>query len=262
MHAQVRKHVGYVVFSALLGLTPASPAGAVDGVREINQACVTVGCFPGDAPGFPVRIDADGSYRLTSNLQVPDENTTAIDVLADNVNIDLNGFAILGVTVCTGNPVSCAPVGSGDGITSLGSGIIRNGTIRGMGRSGIVSANGGVVERIIAVSNRFAGIEGLNLIVRNSQARRNGNSGISVSAGSTVINCQLSGNSRGIVSTGTTMVWENLVFANDGFGLDLHPESVYGNNVMRSNNQPPNPANQVNGGTQLGPNHCHGAPCP
>jgi hypothetical protein len=37
-----------------------------------------------------------GSYRLTSNLVVPDANTDAIDVNADEVTIDLNGFSIIG----------------------------------------------------------------------------------------------------------------------------------------------------------------------
>lgn len=43
----------------------ASPAYAVDGVREINQACAAgPGCFSGDTPGFPVEIHFLGSYRL------------------------------------------------------------------------------------------------------------------------------------------------------------------------------------------------------
>lgn len=46
-----------------------------------------------DQPGFPVSILNPGSYRLTSNLEVPSENTTAIEVLVSDVTIDLNGFA-------------------------------------------------------------------------------------------------------------------------------------------------------------------------
>lgn len=50
-------------------VTFATPAFAVDGVLEINQTCaVQTGCFSGDTPGFPVTINATGSYRLTSNL--------------------------------------------------------------------------------------------------------------------------------------------------------------------------------------------------
>ena len=55
---------------------------AGEGVLEINQACaVNTGCFPGDTALFPVIIQgamAPGSYILTSNLVVPDPNTTAV----------------------------------------------------------------------------------------------------------------------------------------------------------------------------------------
>ena len=47
------------------------PVHAVDGVIEIHQACAQIGgfgCFTGDADGFPVEINASGSYVLTSNL--------------------------------------------------------------------------------------------------------------------------------------------------------------------------------------------------
>ena len=42
---------------AVLFLTLAGPALAVDGVLEINQTCVVQsGCFAGDTPGFPLTI--------------------------------------------------------------------------------------------------------------------------------------------------------------------------------------------------------------
>jgi hypothetical protein len=70
---------------ALLTIALASPALAVDGVLEINQACaVNTGCFSGDAAGLPVTITAAGSYRLTGNLTVPDENTDGIAVSAND----------------------------------------------------------------------------------------------------------------------------------------------------------------------------------
>jgi hypothetical protein len=61
------------------------------------------------------------SYRLSGNLSVPDENTTGIVIQSfspgevGNVTVDLNGFAIRGVTVCTGfgSDTVCAPKGTG-----------------------------------------------------------------------------------------------------------------------------------------------------
>src|SRR6266567_2659981 len=105
---------------ALAAFTPYA-AYAVDGVVLINQSSALAGnVTPGDAPGFPVTISVAGSYRLSGNLTVPDANTTAIEITADDVTIDLNGFSIIGPTVCSGGPpvTSCSPTGSGAGIFS------------------------------------------------------------------------------------------------------------------------------------------------
>src|SRR5262245_38474761 len=91
----------------------ATPALAVDGVIEINQVAVFAGGItPGDTPGFPATLSQPGSYRLTGNLDVTkmqngnpqpsSENITAILVTADDVQIDLNGFAIIGPVTCGG----------------------------------------------------------------------------------------------------------------------------------------------------------------
>ncbi|MDG2051443.1 MAG: hypothetical protein P8M78_14920 [Myxococcota bacterium] len=58
---------------ALLTLGLSSPALAVDGVLEINQACaVNTGCFSGDAAGLPVTITAAGSYRMLEAVSQSD----------------------------------------------------------------------------------------------------------------------------------------------------------------------------------------------
>src|SRR2546421_12802591 len=106
--------------SVLLLLAVSSPSAvlATDGVIEINQARALAGSVtPGDAAGFPVYISVSGSYRLTSNLTVPNENTDGIDIGASEVTIDLNGFSILGPTVCSGGPplTGCTPSGFGYG---------------------------------------------------------------------------------------------------------------------------------------------------
>src|SRR5436190_432567 len=87
---------------------------AVDGIILIDQnRALAGGVTPGDAPGFPVTISQRGSYRLASDLIVPNANTTAIVVNANNVTIDLNGFSIIGPTVCIvnlgGTVTSCSP---------------------------------------------------------------------------------------------------------------------------------------------------------
>src|SRR5437660_214759 len=103
-------------------------AFAVDGVVLINQSTVMA------AGGFPYIIAQPGSYRLSGNLVVPNTNTTAIQIDADNVTIDLNGFAITGPLPC----FVCFP-GSGNGIFGLNRNniTIKNGYIKGVGNNGV-----------------------------------------------------------------------------------------------------------------------------
>src|SRR5438132_11721141 len=98
---------------------------AVDGIVLIDQnRALAGGVTPGDAPGFPVTISLAGSYRLSGNLTVPNATTTAIQITADNVTIDLNGFSIIGPTVCVSGPgggavISCSPTGAGTGVLAI-----------------------------------------------------------------------------------------------------------------------------------------------
>lgn len=156
-----------------------APAYAVDGVVLINQAVALNGnVTSGDAPGFPVTISVSGSYRLSSNLTVPDADTTAIKVLADDVTIDLNGFSIVGPNVCSAG--SCSSPGKGNGVEALTTNVkVFNGNVRGMGFRGIqLTGTLGFVEKVHAIFNGATGILVVNGIVSLSSATSNGNDGI------------------------------------------------------------------------------------
>ena len=141
---------------------------AVDGVTLIDQKAALSGKVTiSDAAGFPVTISQSGSYRLASNLVVPDSTTTAIEVTADDVTLDLNGFSIVGPNVCLPNPTRCTFSGTGIGVMAVGPpGVVSpanvrvsNGTVRGMGGHGIrMMGNGTVVERVRSVTNGGPGI--------------------------------------------------------------------------------------------------------
>ncbi len=190
----------------LLATLFSTPAFAIDGVIEINQAkAIAGGVTATDSPQFPVTLDSSGSYRLTSNLDLtfldPEvaKNVTAIVVggASTVATIDLNGFAIIGPTFCG---ITCTPVGgSGQGITSQSSDqfiFLRNGFIRGMGGygTGLFGAHienvtfehnggaaflvqGGVVRNVVA-SRNFMGIEALNSFVTGTSSRNNLTGGI------------------------------------------------------------------------------------
>jgi hypothetical protein len=195
----------------LVALTLLPCAFAVDGVVLINQSTVLA------AGGFPYVISQPGSYKLSGNLTVPDANTTAIFINANNVSIDLNGFSILGPTVCTQSfPTTCSPTGIGLGVdggnssTRGASVTVFNGSVHGIGGNGIfLFSGGGHVENVHADQNGGKGIEVQTGIVRNSTATLNGSDGI-----------------YGFLIT----VSGNTVYLNGGNGIKVGcPSSVVGN---------------------------------
>lgn len=142
-------------------------ASATDGVTLITQAAgLAGGVTPGDAPGFPITISVHGSYRLASSLSVPHENVDAIEITAENVTLDLNGFAIGG----WGRP------GTGRGVFSKQLHVVvRNGIVAGMGDSGVVLLGSeSVVSNLIAHNNHKYGLRVGTGVVENNVASDNG----------------------------------------------------------------------------------------
>src|SRR5215470_16644409 len=154
--------------------------------------------FAGDVkllkqPGtFPIVISVSGSYRLKSNLIVPDASTSAIDLEANDVTIDLNGYTISGPVTCSGTPVtSCAPLGSGSGIVcgaTFGNNVrVTNGTVRGMGQNGIGIADAARIERVTATNNGNNGISGgSDATIIDCDALSNRNNGLIAGPSSTI----------------------------------------------------------------------------
>jgi hypothetical protein len=169
------------------------------GVTEINQTrALEGGVTPGDTPGFPVTISVSGSYQLTSNLEVADTATGAIDVVTDvqevhPVEIDMNGFSVLGPGVCSATysnnlltAVACNPApagGFGIRASSRKAVNVHDGTVRGVGGHG-VDVGEGLVYNIIAMHNGGTGVRTSdNSLVRNIRADLNDGAGISISDG-------------------------------------------------------------------------------
>lgn len=239
---------------------------AGNGVLEINQTCATqLGCFEADSPGFPVTINgiAGTSYRLTSDLVIPDVNTNGITINASHIDIDLNGFSIIGVA-CVGvtTVVDCKP-GTGTGIGVANSSAlyigtsVYSGSIIGMGNYGLeFTGNSNSVRGIQARWNRGHGIlvggssliinsrsndnggDGIQApfhsIVRDSIVSGNGGNGINVLDGSIVSNNTVSGNElAGILAQNTVKIVGNVSRANTGNGITTQEGcTVQGNSVV------------------------------
>ena len=185
-----------LIFLALLALSAVpSLALARDGVLEINQSCAVIGgCFSGDSAGFPVTIDgsAGRSYLLSGDLLVPDADTDAIHLSSSNISIDLNGFRIIGPSCVGATSNSCVPsTGDGSGIevdntaTRFGTSVT-NGSIIGMGRSGVRLGPQSRVTRLRVRWNRLAGIDvRAGSTVSGCITYQNGLTGIWIGVGST-----------------------------------------------------------------------------
>jgi len=277
MHAQafmVRVVRPCLLMVALALSAPA--AWAVDGAILINQArALAGGVSAGDAPGFPVSINTPGYYVLTSNLTVPNSSTTAIQINANNVTIDLNGFAILGPNVCatdgftvaqpctqpSGSPFVGVGVDAGSAVAfNVNNTRIVNGTIDGMGGIGVFANVNARIEKLNISNCGSYGIYTFGGVILDTLVRGNGNGILTTGA---VIRDSRSIFNRGVgIQTGSvSSLIGNVVSTNLGYGLVLTGNSRYTENVIDNNNGG-NGNPQVSGGTAAGINTCGGAACP
>lgn len=257
---------------ASLAVIAAGVAQAGDGRFEINQSCVATGCFPGDAPGFPIETQSGASYVLTSGLAIPDANTRGV-TLAESAVLDLNGFSIVGVTTCTGTPVtSCAPVGTGDGVYANDKATIRNGKISKAGHYGIAGAGAVRVESVTVDQSGDYGLffnysnDGPEAnLVRDSHILRNGAGGVQQSGGGGGVGTLFTGNvvwgnkDEGVY--GFNMLITNSTFGKNGDEGVLGDSGVGGCTFVGNNGGDANP--QTGGIVQIAPNFCAGdTTCP
>lgn len=278
MNSPNRFPVPLILRALLVVALPAAPAFAADGVVEINQArALAGGVSVVDEPGFPVTLGRPGSYMLTGDLMVNSADTTAIDIRALNVDLNLNGFAIDG-------PVDCGPPDTPTTSCSASSGgaegwgvkirdkgaTVRNGSITGMGKGGIevlrpgatisavrVIGNAGwgisagvdsplfsatglmVVEDSLIQQNESFGIIGCGFLVRNSVVTRNGSQGIinTNQCGSSVIDSQVTANGGAGVVCHDCLIRGNVVARNVGPGI-VSGGGLILNNFVSTNANP------------------------
>lgn len=272
MRRRIRNGLSVVLAAWLVGGL-ASTALAVDGVVLIDQnRALAGGVTPGDTPGFPVVINQPGIYKLSSNLVVPNENTTAILINVDNVSIDLNGFAILGPNDCPTDTVHvaqpCTRPGTGMGIDA-GTGTplvvnntrISNGTIDGMGNIGIFANVNARIERMNITNNGSNGINTFGGMVVDTLVRGNGDTGILTTGAIITGSRSLFNRGYGIRTQSGSILSGNIVSTNLLHGLVLTSNTRYFDNVIDNNNGG-NANPQVSGGTQMGANTCGTGPCP
>ena len=186
---------------------------------------------------FPIVIAQAGSYYLTGNITGA-SNTDGIRISANDVTIDLNGFAMIGAG------------GNGDGVnvsTALSNITVRNGVLRTWGHQGmnlenasnlhvesvIVSGGGDfglnvgpqtVIRDSIFSSNAGGGVRSASvkrgIAILNSSANENTGNGFTLVAGATMTNCVANGNTKvGIQAGSGSAVTSCAAYSNGSFGI-------------------------------------------
>lgn len=206
-------------------------AHAVDGVIEINNASILA------AGGYPFAVPAPGSYVVTSNLTPPAGAGALVVGAAGDVQIDLNGFSLIGSGIGVGIFAAATP-----GVT------VRNGTITGFAGGGIAGGlnlrvsktrifdNGGdgivgggnclIVENAIQTNAGF-GIAADNCKIENNVIAGNLDDGI-MGFNNVIVHNQITANGMlgaggGILSTSGSTIRENVIVGNLLFGISDAP---------------------------------------
>jgi Right handed beta helix region len=183
---------------------------------------------------LPLVISTSGSYYLVGSL-TGNAGTNGITVTADNVTIDLNGFALIGKP------------GSSNGIATIGiirNFCVRNGTVKAWGRSGVAAGsswsgvfedlradsnsgigietgNGAVIKKCVSISNTGVGISGGNSsTISDCTAMSNGGAGINGYYGSTIVGCASQSNTGvGILASSGNSIKNCSAMSNGGGGI-------------------------------------------
>jgi len=218
-----------------------------------------------DAPGYPVSLNRSGSYKLTSNLNVP-AGSVGVVINATGVTLDLNGYKIVGPGVCTRNDttyfVGCAPAtldASGTiGVQFMkGGNVLRNGAIQGFA-TGVLYKGSDHLEDLI-VSHNMRGISspqhhgGARTVIRSVRAELNAYSGFSANDAMIQGSTAASNGGHGFF-LGRSMVLDSFAFQNllhgfDGAAANGAPGLVLGRNVSAQNK-----GGDFDGATSMGGN--------
>ncbi|HUG22347.1 hypothetical protein [Piscinibacter sp.] len=150
-----RKLAPLAFAAALLTLTGSAWAQANIDHKKALAGNVT----PGDTAGYPITLSQPGHYKLMSNLMVPN-GTTGVQIMANGVTLDLNGFTVTSGRTCTFANASyvttCSAnggqVGIDGGSTANYIYTVRNGMVSGFDMGVLI--DGGLVENLVVRYNR------------------------------------------------------------------------------------------------------------
>ncbi|MEZ4291229.1 MAG: hypothetical protein R3E53_12125 [Myxococcota bacterium] len=225
-----------VALALLLG---AASAGAVDGVIELNVAAIQAGGItPGDAPGFPATLSREGRYRLTGSLVLTSRATSILEVTADRVDVDLNGFTLGYCTVtffCFSGSANGIDAGTADFLR------VGNGVVRGAGGDCIDAGNHAVVEDLI-VEGCNSGIRvGENARIQRVSVANSTSNGIVIYPGGLLSDSSVTGSGfSGVHYRQSVLIVDSIIRGNESAittsAFSLYDRAGYRNTVITGNN--------------------------
>ena len=164
---------------------------------------------------LPMTITTSGSYYLTGNFTVTAGN--GIEIATDNVTLDLNGYALIGVGTSTGSGVAVPATRKNI--------FIQNGTIRDWTVDGISADNAGnsMAANLRLYNNGGAGLRmGFGGHVKDCVANSNDGPGIVISYNSMVLGCTSESNEgNGITASSRCVVTDCSAAFNGGDGIEI-----------------------------------------
>lgn len=214
---------------------------------------------PGDVVGYPVWITQAGHYKLMGNLVVP-AGSAGIEIRADNVTLDLNGFSVIGPVTCAGTVGSAQMCSAANqqvhGIEVKNANAhIRNGSVVGFAGDGIsVLGSLAVISDVTVRYNAGTGLSISSVGERHARvsrvmADRNGQKGIAA-AHSLVSDCVASNNASFGLTVSFSGVLSNSIASGNLIGLWASYGSVFRDNSLANNKNGPSMVtnNAVSGG--------------
>jgi parallel beta-helix repeat protein len=177
---------------------------------------------------LPYTIFQSGSYYLTTNLTGVAGNN-GIVINADNVTLDLGGFALIGVP------------GSLNGIHGQfrTNNVIRNGMVRNWGVEGIAINNtaGSLIQGVLAANNGSRGIfGGQSCVITECVALRNSTAGILTGDNGLISRCVAVSNGVGFAAS-AGVISECVANGNTLHGFEVISGATIHHCIARGNGQ-------------------------
>lgn len=188
---------------------------------------------PGDNDATPsvFKITQPGSYYLSSSFSVPNA-TRGIEITANNVTIDLNGFTITGLA---GSINAIASLGATENVSVI------NGTVQSFGSISISlsAVSQGRIENLLIQNGNSDGFRtGPGYSYRNCTAKNNVGYGFFLSSYTSVDSCSAISNGIDGFNTGFACTLRNCIaYLNFGAGFTGASRSIVTSCTANQNGQ-------------------------